>query len=286
MIPLVSTSELAFLFSDPSLVIADLRWDSASPDPGVVAYRQGHIPGAIYVDLDTDLSDRSDLSRGRHPLPDPAIFAGTLTRLGIGRDTMLVVYDDKAGSLAARLWWMMRWIGGPAARVLDGGFAQWVKEGGTVETGAGPKILPAAKPVVPNPHPEMVASISDVETLESNTLLLDARAPERYRGESEDLDARAGHIPGARNAPWRENLVDELSQCFRSSSGLRMRFEQVGVAEGKDIICSCGSGVTACHNLLALELAGFPGARLYPGSWSEWVAQRPPSNAEREPVAS
>ena len=281
MNPLISTAELASRLDDPALMLVDLRWDSTSPDPGVVAYQRGHVPGAFYADLDADLADRSDLTRGRHPLPDPAQLADTLTRLGIGRDVTLVVYDDKAGSLAARLWWMMRWIGGPEARVLDGGFTLWMSEGKPVETGEGRAVVPPSHPVIPRVHPEMVASLEEVEARPGDTLLLDARAPERFRGESETVDARAGHIPGAVNAPWRDNLADDLSQLFKSPSDLRLRFEEKGVEAGRGIICYCGSGVTACHNVLALELAGFTGVRLYPGSWSEWVAQRPPRNEER-----
>ncbi|HEY3296539.1 MAG TPA: sulfurtransferase [bacterium] len=270
---LISTEELARRLGEPGLVIADMRWDASQPDAGRDAFRTGHIPGAIYVDVDTELSDRSDLSKGRHPLPDPEQFVRTLARLGIGEGTTLVVYDDKAGSLAARLWWMMRWVGGAEALVLDGGFAAWVAEERPVETGPGKSPLPHPQPLAAHANVTMVANYPEVKTQGDKMLLLDARSAERYRGEGETIDTRAGHIPGAINAPWADNVKAEGVPHFKTPSMLRSHFESLGVRDGRRVVCSCGSGVTACHDLLALEIAGLHGARLYPGSWSEWIAK-------------
>lgn len=278
---LITTEQLASRIDDRTLVIADIRWEANQPEAGMNAYRQGHIPGAVFVDLDNHLSDRSDLTKGRHPLPDPAVFVRTLAGLGIGQDTQLVAYDDKGGSLAARLWWMMRWIGAPEAAVLDGGFPKWVIEGRTIETGKGRKPGRSLHPAIPCPQAAMIADHSRIETAGDTLRLLDARAPERYRGEVETIDARAGHIPGAINAPWKDNVTDSTLQVFKSAEELRRQFEALRVHRGDHVVCYCGSGVTACHNLLALEIAGLHGARLYPGSWSEWVATHPQENDER-----
>jgi thiosulfate/3-mercaptopyruvate sulfurtransferase len=276
MATLISTDKLASQLNDHNLVVVDVRWESNAPEGGVNAYCSGHIPGAIFFDLDMDLSDRTDLRRGRHPLPDPQKFMMTLARAGIGRQTNLIVYDDKAGSLAVRLWWMMRWLGGPEAVLLDGGFTKWTLEGRPVEMGRGRKIRTAIEPLPPNVNQSLIASIDDVETgTNGQQLLLDARAPERYRGDVEPIDSRAGHIPGAVNAPWTENLSGGTDQTFKSPQELRKRFESLGANRQREIICSCGSGVTACHDIFALELAGFPQARLYPGSWSEWIVRHP-----------
>jgi thiosulfate/3-mercaptopyruvate sulfurtransferase len=201
MAKLVSTNWLASHLNDHDGIVVDVRWESNVPEGGLAAYRSGHIPGAIFFDLDMDLADRSDLSRGRHPLPNPEQFAMTLASAGIGKDANLVLYDDKGGSLCARLWWMMRWLGGPDAALLDGGFTKWMLEGRPVEVGCGRDRMPT-KPLQSNLNRTLVVSMDDVETgANGQLLLLDARAPERYRGEVEPIDARAGHIPGAVNAP-------------------------------------------------------------------------------------
>ena len=276
MATLVSTDGLASRRNEHDLVVVDVRWEPNVPEAGINAYCSGHIPGAVFFDLDMDLSDRTDLSRGRHPLPDPEQFAMTLARAGIGKHTRLIVYDDKAGSLAVRLWWMMRWLGGPEAALLDGGFTKWTREGRPVEVGRGRDRMPTMKPLRPDLNPALVASLDDVETGASGQrLLLDARAPERYRGEVEPIDSRAGHIPGAVNAPWLENLSGGPDQTFQSPQALRKHFESLGVDHRRDVVCYCGSGVTSCHDIFALELAGFPGARLCPGSWSEWIVRHP-----------
>lgn len=271
---LISTEELAERLCEPDWVIVDVRWDASRPDAAYESFWHGHLPGAVYLDLDRDLSDRSDLSKGRHPLPDPRTFAAALNRVGIGTDTQLVVYDDKLGSVSARLWWMMRWIGAPEAMMLDGGLTKWLGEGRPIEQGEGRKTKPSTTPIIPILHPKLIADVRDVESArETQTLLLDARAPERYRGDVEPIDVRAGHIPGAINVPWTENLTDTEPKVYRYPEELRSQFHQHNVSENASVICYCGSGVTACHNLVALELAGYHGARLYPGSWSGWIAQ-------------
>jgi thiosulfate/3-mercaptopyruvate sulfurtransferase len=273
---LISTDELASRLNDHDLVVVDVRWEQNGPDAGFNAYCSGHIPDAVFLDLDVDLADRSNLSRGRHPLPKPEQFAMTLARAGIDKQTKLIVYDDKAGSLAVRLWWMMRWIGGPEAALLDGGFTKWIREGRPVEVGRGRDRKLAINSLQPNVNQTLVASIDNVEAgAQGQRLLLDARASERYRGDVEPIDTRAGHIPGAINAPWMENLSGGPDQIFRSPSALRTHFASLGADHQRDIICYCGSGVTGCHDIFALELAGFPGARLYPGSWSEWIVKHP-----------
>ncbi len=269
---LVTTEWLAPRLGDPRLVVADVRWDMADPKGGRAAYEAGHIPGAVFLDLDTQLADRSDLRRGRHPLPDPLRFVKILAEVGIGKGKSVIAYDGGGGEIAARLWWMLRWIGHDDVAVLDGSLNKWVAEERTLESGPVPPAL-AVPPLEPLPRLGMVLPKTEVQpAIERGLLLLDARAPERYRGEVEPVDRCAGHIPGAINAPWAENMTPSAPPVFRNPETLRARFKALGVRPGTAVACSCGSGVTACHDILALEIAGFPGARLYPGSWSEWIA--------------
>jgi thiosulfate/3-mercaptopyruvate sulfurtransferase len=240
--------------------IVDSRW-SATGGGGRGRYQEGHIPGAVFVDLDKDLSRPG--GPGRHPFPEPEDFARTLSRLGVGPDTHVVVYDDSNGSVAARLWFMLRAHGHDAASVLDGGFKAWVA--------AGLPVTQEVPTVAPAPLRKLVLDRSrlvDRAQVENRgqAVLLDARAPERYRGETEPLDPRAGHIPGALNAPFARNLGPDGR--FRPPAELRDLYK----VYGDDVICSCGSGVTACHDILARELAGLPPARLYVGSWSDWCS--------------
>jgi thiosulfate/3-mercaptopyruvate sulfurtransferase len=259
--PLVDAAWLEAHLGD--VVVADVRWylDGRS---GRTAYDAGHIPGAVFVDLDTVLADPPSPERGRHPLPDPERFAAGLAALGIGSDAAVVAYDDAGGSVAARLVWLLRAIGGRAA-LLDGGLAAWP---GPLETTARP-ARPTSRAAVPWP----AALVVDADTVATGRApVLDARAPERYRGDAEPIDPRAGHIPGAANVPWAANLDD--AGRFRPSETLRSRFAAAGVRAGDDPapIAYCGSGVTACHLLLALEAAGLGRGRLYAGSWSQWSA--------------
>lgn len=265
--PLVSADWLARHLDDPGLVVADVRWyiDGRS---GEAAYDAGHIPGAVFVNLDTDLAGSPEVGPGRHPLPSPERFARAMSNLGIGDDTVVVAYDDSGGSIAARLWWMLK-VTGHRAAVLDGGISAW--------TGAlTNELAQPSAPSVFTPTPWPMADVIDavgVDTLRrsASAVILDARSAERYRGDVNPIDKRPGHIPGALSAPWSHNL-DPVTGRFRSPAELRGRLRELGIGPNTPTVCHCGSGVTACHNLLALEVAGFRGGRLYPGSWSDWAA--------------
>lgn len=245
-----------------SVALFDIRWDLTEPGAGRRRYREGHIPGAVFVDLDTDLA--APEGPGRHPLPTTAEFARTLGRLGVGPGTDVVVYDDAGGSVAARMWWMLTAIGHRGAvHVLDGGWQSWVETGFATEQG---EVSPS--PVAyPSPPLTWRGVVDRNDVAARAHLLLDARSPERYRGETEPVDPRAGHIPGALNSPWQANLRDDGR--FKDSASLRRRFQQLG-ADRRAVVVSCGSGVNACHLALALEIAGLPRPLLYPGSFSDW----------------
>jgi thiosulfate/3-mercaptopyruvate sulfurtransferase len=242
--------------------IVDVRWRLGDPRAGAAAYAKGHIPGALFADVDRDLAAPPG-DRGRHPLPSPEAFAETMRRLGIGDDTRVVAYDDQGGATAARLWFLLRYFGHETGSVLDGGLDAWTAAGHALETGT---ATPTPADFHPRVRPELLVERADMmDAVQSGGLLLDARAPERYRGEVEPIDRVPGHIPGAVNAPFQDNLE---SGRFRSKESLRERYTALGAE--RPVIAYCGSGVTACHDLLALAVAGFPAARLYPGSWSEW----------------
>lgn len=247
------------------LVLVDVRWYLNDRD-GAQAHRAGHLPGAVFVDLDTALAGPPG-PRGRHPLPTPERFAAVMGQAGIGDDDRVVAYDDAGGAVAARLAWMLRVTDHPAA-VLDGGLQAWLDTvGGDLEEG--PVERPAA---VFTPRPWPSSRLADADGIAAlrpgdDTVLVDARDPARYRGEEEPVDPRAGHIPGAVNLPYRDNLDD--TGRIEPPAALRRRLEAVGVTDARDVVVYCGSGVTACHDLLAMERAGVV-ARLYPGSWSEW----------------
>ncbi len=243
------------------LVLADVRWylDGRS---GREAFERGHLPGAVFVDLDKSLSGDPRAGRGRHPLPEPEVFAAGMSMLGIGDDTVVVAYDDQGGAVAARLVWMLRATGHDAA-LLDGGLPAYL----------GPLTADAPAEVTAHftarPWPSgLLADINDAS--DPCNLVLDARGPDRYHGHNEQVDPRAGHIPGALSLPCQEN--DDADGLFLPVEVLRQRFTDAGVASGKPVVSYCGSGVTACHNLLVLELCGFAPGRLYPGSWSEYSA--------------
>jgi thiosulfate/3-mercaptopyruvate sulfurtransferase len=253
--------------------IVDLRWALSGP-PALEKYRAGHIPGAVYVEMERDLSRHG--GPGRHPFPASEDFARTLGRIGVLPGTHVVVYDDGNGSVAARLWFMLRVHGHERASVLDGGYAAWVKAGLPVT-----KDEPAVASVTPPALRLDTSRIVDREGVAQilagrsepgarRALVMDARAPERYRGESEPVDKRAGHIPGAVNAPFSGNLKEGR---FRPPEELRALYDRLGAGRAAQVVASCGSGVTACHTLLALELAGFPAGKLYVGSWSDWSSQ-------------
>ena len=242
------------------LVLADVRWNLSGPQRA--AYDVGHVPGAVFVDLDAVLAAPASTELGRHPLPDPREFAAAMGRLGIDGRRTVVAYDDEGGVYAARLVWLLRATGRPAA-VLDGGLQAW---SGPLSTEA---PTPEAVDSAAMPWPAwMIADIDEVADLDEGTVLIDARPAERYRGE-DATDARAGHIPGARSVPVREHLVDGR---LADADALRRRFAEAGIGPGTPVVSYCGSGVTGCANLLVLEQAGLGPGRLYPGSWSQWAA--------------
>jgi len=270
--PLVSVDWLAQHLDDVDL--ADVRW-SVDEGAKLSDYRDGHLPKAVFVDLDADLSDPPG-DRGRHPLPSTAQFQATLERLGLGRHPV-VCYDDASGATAARMWWMLDAVGHPAA-VLDGGLAAWT---GALEQGD----PPTARPVETDPSthqdwdPGRIVAVDEVLGLiDGGTAALDARSSERFAGNPNPVDPVLGHIPGASSRPWTENV--DSSGRLRPAEELRRQFESFGLDDSSVWIASCGSGVTACHNLLAARMAGLPDGRLYAGSWSEWI--RDPSR----PVAT
>jgi thiosulfate/3-mercaptopyruvate sulfurtransferase len=266
--PLVDVAWLAAHLSDPRVRVADVRW-YLSGKRGADEYARGHVPGAAYVDLDRDLAAPHGHGPGRHPLPSPADLARVLSRIGVARDTLVVAYDDAGGAIAARLWWLLRWCGHGGGRVLDGGIGAWTAQGHGLTTDV-PTFEPA--PLLDLAPGGGVVDKAEVDRLraERGTVLLDARARERFEGRSEPVDARPGHIPGARSAPFAENL-SAPSGTMKPVEALHERYRSLGAIEAEAVVCYCGSGVTACHDLLALALAGREDALLYEGSWSDWA---------------
>jgi len=274
---LIDTAALAARIDDPLLAIVDCRFSLSDEEWGERSYEAGHVPGAVYAHLERELSGPKTGTNGRHPLPDPDVLTQTLGRLGIDSSIQVVAYDQDSGAYASRLWWLLRWLGHPNVAVLDGGFAKWTSEGRPVAAG---REARAPRTFSGTANPALVVSTDEVARLPPGWTLLDARAPERFRGEVETIDRVAGHIPGALNHPYMTNLDDE--GVFLRRPELRARLQaDMGDETAERVVCYCGSGVTACHNLLALEHAGLPGARLYPGSWSEWSSD-PSRPVERE----
>lgn len=277
---LISTADLAAHLGDPAFVVVDVRHDLAQPEHwGEDRYREAHLPGARFAHIDRDLSARKTGSNGRHPLPSPDAAAALFSRLGIDAAKQVVVYDQGGGMFASRFWWMLRWLGHQAAAVLDGGFDQWVRERRPVtnEVPAPGNATFIARPIDTTVNAHEVAC-----SLETNRwTLVDARASERYRGETEPMDPVAGHIPGALNRFYGNNLNPDGT--FKPADVLGREFDGLlGPTPLENVVHYCGSGVTSCHNLLAMEIAGLPGTRLYPGSWSEWCADpaRPVARGE------
>jgi thiosulfate/3-mercaptopyruvate sulfurtransferase len=264
----VSTDWLGQHLGDDGVRVVDARWYLDPARVGREAYAAGHIPGAVYLGIEGDLSapgGRRGGPIGRHPWPSVEQVERVMSRAGIGPDTFVVAYDDQSGSVAARVWFVLRAHGHDAAGVLDGGFPKWVAEGRPIEMDV-PAVEP--RPFVARFRPELLAPLAEMRVPAPGRLVIDARAAERYRGETEPIDPRAGHVPGAVNAPYTGNLTSDPQPVFRSPEELRARFASLGADRAEPIVY-CGSGVTACHDLLALHHAGLPG-RLYPGSWSEW----------------
>jgi thiosulfate/3-mercaptopyruvate sulfurtransferase len=269
MTTIVSCEELAAHLDDADWRIFDCRHQLSAKDYGENAYAAGHLPGASFLHLDRDLSGTQSGDNGRHPLPDVEAFAAKMGAAGVSRRTQVVVYDDAEGMMAGRLWWLLRWLGHDRVALLDGGIKRWIAEGRPLSLEV-PQTVPATFPVEKR---DWVVSADEVlANIEKQEFcVVDARSPDRFRGENETLDAVGGHIPGARNRFFRDNLNADGS--FRAAAELRR--EYVALLAGfapEQAVLQCGSGVSACHNLVAMEIAGLPGARLYAGSWSEWCS--------------
>ncbi len=270
---LLSTEIVSRHLSDPEWAIVDCRFALASPEKGERDYLESHIPGAVYAHLDKDLSGPIIPGKtGRHPWPGIDQATRFFSQIGIGSGVQVVVYDDAGGAMAAvRLWWMLRWLGHESVAVLDGGWQKWVSEGRETRTG---KEVRSPREFLPQPRPEMLVNTDDVYKLRKNPAfrLFDARAAERYHGLNETIDPIAGHIPGAISAPYLDNLTAE--GVLRPVEELRSRYQAlVGDIPPENVVFYCGSGVTSIHNLLAMLHAGMGEARLYAGSWSEWIAE-------------
>jgi thiosulfate/3-mercaptopyruvate sulfurtransferase len=268
--PLIDARALHERLGRPGCVVVDCRFSLQEPSAGRAAYERGHLPGARYADLDRDLSRAPRPSEGRHPLPEPAAFASTLGGWGISPGDTVVAYDEGSGAIAARLWWLLRWIGHAATRVLDGGIAAWQAAQLPLET-----TLPGWQPTR-YPPPAAVAATAVVAADElrhrqaAGDVVVDARGAPRYRGEQEPIDPVAGHVPGALNWPFSNNVA--ATGAFRPAAELkRDLLGLLGEREPGQLIAMCGSGVTACHLLLAMAVAGLPDGKLFAGSWSEWI---------------
>jgi thiosulfate/3-mercaptopyruvate sulfurtransferase len=289
---LITPRQLAARIEERDLAVIDCRFDLARPQWGREAYASARIPHAQYAHLDQDLSGRVDPSTGRHPLPVLDEITARLEQWGIERQVQVIAYDQGPGAYAARLWWLLRWLGHTRVAVLDGGLAAWQEEKLPLDTAPMADSRPQAqrerppRRFDPRPDPEMVASTAELEEIiasgqlaGADLVLVDARSADRFAGHHETIDPVAGHIPGARNHPFTDNV--DTAGRFLDRGTLRERFAKTLEGVPPDaVICMCGSGVTACHNLLAMEVAGLQGARLYAGSWSEWI--RDP----KRPIAS
>lgn len=268
---LISASELAAHIDDPQWVVVDCRHDLMNLAAGRDGYAIGHLPGAVFADIETVLSGtkrgEDGVFRGRHPLPEREVLAEALRGFGIGDDTQVVAYDAHGGMFAARLWWLLRWLGHESVAVLDGGMAAWQSLGQPLSSEA--PVKPRGALTVRAPFVPTVTVREVMDNLEQGKrIVIDARAADRFRGENETIDPVGGHIPGAKNRFFKDNL--QADGRFKDAAQLREEFGAL-IDDPRQAIMQCGSGVTGCHNLLALEVAGLPGAALYPGSWSEWV---------------
>jgi thiosulfate/3-mercaptopyruvate sulfurtransferase len=271
---LIDAASLKELLGDSRIVILDCRFDLLVPEAGRQAYLAGHIPGARYADLNQDLAAPAGPNTGRHPLPAPNVWAATLQTLRVGNHSQVIVYDEANGSFAARAWWMLRWLGHRSVAVLDGGLAAWTAAGGALVAGEEKPAPGTSGGTHYSPQVDANVVVDTAEVLrllrDPRRLLVDARAAERYAGSVEPIDAVAGHVPGAVNHPFTSNLAPDGR--FLPADELRRRWQaRLGATDPAAVVAMCGSGVTACHNLLSLEVAGLPGAKLYAGSWSEWI---------------
>ena len=277
MTTLIDAASLASRLDRGSVRVFDVRHDLANPAAGWLAHRESRVPGAVFLDMDADLSGARTSSNGRHPLPDRAAFHTLMCEAGVDEDDLVVAYDAQAGAMAARLWWMMRWLGHARVAVLDGGWQAWRSAGLPVEDVALTQVREfPGESSRPLPLGDSLVGAVDADALVTNVataewLVLDARAKARYLGEIEPMDPVAGHIPGALNRPHTTNL--DAGGRFKTADALRREFG--ALMDGRDpidVVHQCGSGITACHNLIAMEHAGLHGSRLYPGSWSEWCS--------------
>jgi thiosulfate/3-mercaptopyruvate sulfurtransferase len=270
---LLDVATLAQHLGDADWRVVDVRHQLTDPAYGETAYAAGHIPGAVFLHCDRDLSGPMNGRNGRHPLPSPDVLAARLGACGIGPQTQVVVYDDAQGMIAGRLWWLLRWLGHDRVAVLDGGLQAWQAQAAL--SAELPVIEPQIFPV--NGRDTLVDADFVLAFLQTSRFhLIDARSPDRFRGENETMDPVGGHIPGAVNRFFRDNLQD--NGCFKPAAQLRCEWlALLGDVKPEDVVHQCGSGVSACHNMLAMEVAGLSGSRLYAGSWSEWCAdpQRP-----------
>lgn len=276
--PLISAAELAGHLDDPAWRIIDCRFDLRQPGAGEAAYREGHIPGALYAHLDRDLSGPVTPASGRHPLPDPQTLCATFSRWGIDSETQVICYDAQANAYAGRLWWLLRWLGHDRVAVLDGGLKAWESLHLPLD-GSGAQVVPRV--FQGHPHDDMLVTTEELAAqLSAHThCIIDVRTPERFTGEKEPIDPVAGHIPGARNLPYQSNL--DAGECYLPPEALKKMYRRVlDDVPPERCAVMCGSGVTACQSLIALELAGLSGAKLYAGSWSEWIRDT------RRPVAT
>ena len=267
---LVTTEELAKHLDDPKWVVFDTRHDLMDHAKGRRAYEAGHIPGAYFLDTESDLAGPKTGKNGRHPLPDLDEFAAKMNQRGVAPGVRVVVYDDMSGNFALRLWWMLGWMGHDQVALLDGGYPHWEKEGRPVTKEVPP---PRTGQFVPRPHLGGVVDAAFVERFreDPSIKLLDARNAERFAGMNETVDPVAGHIPGAINRFWQKNLNPDGR--FKKPEQLRAEYaDLLGATPAESVVHMCGSGVTSCHNMFALTLAGLSPGRLYPGSWSEWIA--------------
>lgn len=269
---LVTAEELVKHLGDPGWIIFDARHDLMDVEKGRRAYAAGHIPGAYFLHVDEDLSGAKTGRNGRHPLPDLEAFTAKMNACGLRPESQVVAYDDLSGNFAVRLWWLLRWLGHEYVALLDGGFPQWQKEGRPVTDEAPPRREGS---FIPRPRLGATVDKHFVEQFreDPSIRLVDARAPDRFKGLQEPIDPVAGHVPGAVNRFWQKNLLPDGR--FKKPDDLRRELtEFFGDISPAQAVHMCGSGVTACHNIFALELAGLPSGRLYPGSWSEWCADR------------
>lgn len=270
---LIDVNSLLDGYENPDWLVFDTRYDLVDKNAGKQAYQQGHIPGAIYVDLHDDLSRPPATNKGRHPLPTEDTMNALFSELGIQPDSQVVIYDNAFGAFAARLWWMLRHMQHENVAVLDGGWQAWLEAGGPTNS----KNESRSESIFENSA--LVQDVIDIDQVEQASLLIDSREPVRYRGESEPIDKAAGHIPGALNRFWKENISE--NGCFKEKKVLKQEFEEIlGNSPSQESVFYCGSGVTACHNLLAAVHAGLELPKLYAGSWSEW------SSYPEKPVAT